>query len=130
MKKMISLLALVLIPIASVAATNSATSKADNSARNEKDAKSNTLTPVDQMRGNKSDVEYTRQIRKLIVNDPSLSTMAHNIKIITLNGVATLRGPVESFVEREKIAALAKQVVSDGQLRNQIEVKTQDKENQ
>ncbi len=126
MKKLISLMLLLATPAITWAATNDTRPKADSSARNEVDARRNTVTPLDQLRGNKSDVEFTRRIRELIVGDSSLSMMAHNIKIVTINGVATLRGPVESKMERERIADLAKLVVREKQLRNKLEVKTKE----
>lgn len=38
----------------------------------------------------------TAKIRKAITADKTLSTYAHNVKIITLNGTVTLKGPVTS----------------------------------
>jgi hypothetical protein len=35
----------------------------------------------------------TRDIRRSIVQDKSLSTYAYNVKIISLNGMVTLKGP-------------------------------------
>src|SRR6185295_15704817 len=42
----------------------------------------------------KHDLAITRDIRKAIVSDKSLSTYAHNVKVITSNGFVTLKGPV------------------------------------
>ena len=80
----------------------------DNSARN-KDH-SSTLT-ADQQPVNKSDREITRDIRRSIVSDKSLSTYAHNVKIITQNGAVTLRGPVHSVEEKQTVASKAAEVV-------------------
>jgi hyperosmotically inducible periplasmic protein len=78
----------------------------DNSAQN-KDH-SNT---ADQQSENKSDREITRQIRQSIVADKSLSTYAHNVKIITQNGAVTLKGPVQSDDEKHNVESKAAQVV-------------------
>ena len=51
---------------------------------------------ADQQKGNGSDLQITQQIRQAILRDKSLSTYAHNIKIITQNGQVTLKGPVRS----------------------------------
>jgi osmotically-inducible protein OsmY len=59
---------------------------------------------ADQQGSSKSDREVTRLIRKSVVSDKALSSYGHNIKIITLNGVVTLKGPVKS--EREKMEIL------------------------
>ena len=96
----------------------------DNSAINKRDANGQSLTPVDQMSGSKADVEITRQIREVLVKDSSLSTNAKNVKIITINGVTTLRGTVNSSQERAKLTSMAETVVSPTAVQNLLEVKT------
>ena len=66
----------------------------DNTARNVRDRDGTTLTPGDQSES-KADLALTQRIRQAIVADDSLSTTAHNVKIITSDGVVTLRGPVQ-----------------------------------
>jgi hyperosmotically inducible periplasmic protein len=94
----------------------------DNTGRNARDRGGATMTP-----GNQSESEanrtVTQQIRKAVVADKSLSTMAKNIKIITANGVVTLRGPVQSPHEKEVIAAKAQQFAGMNKIDNQLEVK-------
>ena len=80
---------------------------ADNSAKNVRDRDGETLTPADQAKGSDADVKLTQEIRKAVVADDSLSMSAHNVKIITLGGVVTLRGPVASQAEKTKVAAIA-----------------------
>lgn len=95
----------------------------DNSAVNKRDQVSATLTPIDQAKGSKHDVELTRRIRQLVVKEEGLSHDARNAKIITLHGVATLRGPVGSVAEKDKLGALAASVVGKNSVTNQLEVK-------
>ena len=91
----------------------------DNSARNK-----NHTTTADQQPDNKSDLEITRDIREAIVADKSLSTYAHNVKIITQNGAVTLRGPVNSVEEKQTVASKAADVVGGpGKVTNQLTVK-------
>ena len=71
----------------------SAQTAPDNTGRNVRDRSGATLTPGDQSES-EADRTLTQQIRRAVVADDSLSTNAHNIKIITINGVVTLRGPV------------------------------------
>jgi osmotically-inducible protein OsmY len=78
----------------------------DNSARN----KDHTTT-ADQQPENKSDREITSNIRRSIMADKSLSTYAHNVKIITQNGAVTLKGPVDSEQEKQTVASKAAEVV-------------------
>ena len=94
---------------------------ADNTGRNERDSDGTTLTPGDQS-SNEADVELTRRIREAVVADDSLSTNAHNVKIITINGKVTLRGPVESDAERAKIVATAEQLAGKNKVDNKLEI--------
>lgn len=82
-----------------------------------------TLTPTDQIAGSKADVELTRQIRKAIADSDALSMSAQNVKIITLKGITTLRGPVNTMAEKMKIEELAK-TAGARTIKNQLEVTT------
>ena len=62
-------------------------------------------------------------IRQAIVKDKSLSIDAQNVKIITRNGVVTLRGPVESEKESKKLKKIAKQTRGVVKVDNQLEIK-------
>lgn len=95
----------------------------DNTSRNERDSSDATLTPMDQG-GSEGDRTITQNIRKLVVDNGSLSVNAKNVKIITNNGVVTLRGPVDSSSERDFIANAAKSVAGVTSVDNQLEVKT------
>jgi hyperosmotically inducible periplasmic protein len=71
--------------------------------------------------GDKRDLEMTQRIRKALVDDDTLSTNAKNIKVITVNGIVTLRGPVDSMEERNKIVAKATPIAG-GKLKNELEI--------
>lgn len=91
----------------------------DNSATN----KNQSMT-ADQQSNHKRDSAMTRNIRKAIVADKSLSTYAHNVKIITINGTVTLKGPVRSDAEKDRIADIAAQVAGNAdQVVNHISIK-------
>jgi hyperosmotically inducible periplasmic protein len=94
---------------------------ADNTARNERDRSSASTTATDQAE-NKQDLEIAANIRKAIIADSSLSTNAHNVKIIASNGVVTLRGPVKSEQEKSSVEAKAKGVAGVQQVNNMLEV--------
>jgi hyperosmotically inducible protein len=94
----------------------------DNSKVNERDR--NKVEPTaDQQKENRPDREITRDIRRSIVQDKSLSTYAHNVKIISQNGMVTLKGPVRSEDEKNAIEAKAAEVVGKDKVTNQLEVK-------
>lgn len=94
---------------------------ADNSGKNVRDRKESSQTPADQS-NSKADLAITQAIRKAVVADKALSTNAHNVKIITSNGVVTLRGPVKSTEEKDKIAAKAKSVAGVTSVDNKLEI--------
>ena len=95
---------------------------ADNTEKNVRDQDHSTLTPIDQAQGSKHDVDMTRRIRKSLMADKTLSTNAKNIKIVTLNGRATLRGPVKDVGEQDRIVRKARKVVGLKNVENQLEV--------
>ena len=97
-------------------------SDADNTARNVRDRNNRTLTPLDQ--GNsKSDVNITAQIRKGIIAREGVSVNAKNVKIITVDGRVTLRGPVNSAEEKRLLGVIATDIVQGENVDNQLEVK-------
>ena len=94
---------------------------ADNTGRNARDADGNTLTPLDQGES-EADRTITQQIRKAVVDHDQLSTNAKNVKIITQNGVVTLRGPVKSQEEKAAIASVAQKTGGVKRVENQLEI--------
>ena len=94
---------------------------ADNTGKNVRDRDDRSVTPGDQG-GSAADRELTANIRKVIVDDDSLSTNAHNVKIVTQNGAVTLRGPVASEKEKQIVAKKAEAVNGVGKVDNQLEI--------
>lgn len=94
---------------------------ADNTKKNERDRDTSTLTPGDQ---GESEVDrtITQWIRQGVVKDDTLSMTAKNVKIITVNSVVTLRGPVKSEKEKADIGALAQRAPGVKQVDNQLEI--------
>ena len=101
--------------------TARSTSEPDNTRVNERDTRE-ALTPLDQGE-NQSDRDATQFIRKAVMGDDSLSFTAKNVKIITVGGKVTLRGPVNSTRERSAIEAAAKRAPGVTSVDNQLEVK-------
>jgi osmotically-inducible protein OsmY/sporulation protein YlmC with PRC-barrel domain len=102
--------------------TTNATTEADNTARNVRDRDSSTLTPLDQ--GNsKADLNTTAQIRKEILDGKNMSVNARNVKIITVDGHVTLRGPVNNAEEKRLIGEIADRIAHSENVDNQLEVK-------
>jgi hyperosmotically inducible periplasmic protein len=94
---------------------------ADNTERNERDQNTKALTPGDQGES-EADRTITQRARQNVVGADNLSINAKNVKIITQNGVVTLRGPVASEVEKTTVAQLARSVDGVQRVDNQLEV--------
>ena len=89
---------------------------ADNTGKDKRDREDQTRTATDQS-NDPSHIKMTADIRKMVVDDGSLSIMAKNVKIITIEGVVTLRGPVETE-EKAAVQSHGKQAGA-----NQLEIK-------
>ena len=97
---------------------------ADNSKTNERDRSASEPT-ADQQKENRSDRDITQQIRRSIVKDKSLSTYAHNVKIVTQNGQVTLKGPVQSEDEKRAIETKAAEVAGRDKITSELNIKPQ-----
>jgi len=93
----------------------------DNTKMNQAN-RSNDQPTADQQKNNPSDRELTQHIRQAIMEDKSLSTYAHNVKIISQNGVVTLKGPVRSDDERRAIEAKANELAGKDKVVNELTV--------
>jgi len=92
----------------------------DNSGRNVRDRNNATQTAGDQSE-NEADRTITQSLRKAITDDDSLSTNGKNVKVVTIDGTVTLRGPVKSEKEKADIGAKAKQIAGVKKVDNQLE---------
>ncbi len=93
----------------------------DNSRINKRD-KSVIEVTADNQSFDKKDVALTRQIRRRIMSEKNMSTYGQNVKIITSNGLVTLKGPVMSAKEHRKILVDAKSVAGAANVIDQLEV--------
>jgi hyperosmotically inducible periplasmic protein len=105
-----------------IAQDMSQTPAPDNTKINDRDRNSAQST-ADQQKENRPDRDITRDIRRSIVQDKSLSTYAHNVKIISQSGMVTLKGPVRSEDEKSAIEAKAAEVVGKDKVVSQLEIK-------
>jgi hyperosmotically inducible periplasmic protein len=118
-RTLITLYCLSAISLASLAADDK--SKADNTAINERDRSDQTKTSGDQS-NSAGNLKITQAIRRALMKDGELSTTAKNIKVITVNGQVTLRGPVKTAQEKAKIAQLARSAASGAQVVDQLDI--------
>jgi hyperosmotically inducible periplasmic protein len=102
-------------------APSTGTVPADNTKSNKLDP-SNTSATADAQKNNAGDRTITQQIRKSLVTDKALSTYAHNVKIVSVNGTVTLNGVVRSEEEKSAIEAKAVSVAGEGHVVNDLKV--------
>lgn len=113
----------MLIALAALGACKSRSGEppaADNTTKNHR---AHEATPTADNAGqNASDRDLTQRIRKAVMDDGTLSTNAHNCKIVVRDGTVTLVGPVASDAERARVAELATQIAGADKVTNQLEV--------
>jgi hyperosmotically inducible protein len=115
--------ALLLCMSWSVPAAQDATTQPDNTKMNKQDRSPGAVT-ADQQKMNSADRELTKKIRKAVTADKSLSTYAHNVKIVSQDGTVTLKGPVHSEAEKSTIEAKAAEIAGGAdKVKSEISVK-------
>ena len=87
----------------------------DNTKQNKQE-----MPTADQQNNNTADLEMAKNVRRALIKDKSLSTYAHNVKVIAQNGKVTLRGPVRSEDEKQAIAAKAAEVAGPDNVVNEL----------
>lgn len=87
-------------------------------AHDRADAKPN----AGQQSENSGDLKMAQGIRRALIQDRSLSTYAHNVKVIAHNGSVTLRGPVRSEEEKQAVESKAAEVAGAGNVRSELQV--------
>jgi len=105
----------------SVAADDKKAVNPDNTKVNTRD-RNEAAPTADRQKMNPADRELTRKIRSAVMDDKSLSTYAHNVKIISQDGMVTLKGPVRSDEEKKTIEAKAAEIAGSGNVKNQMSV--------
>jgi len=93
----------------------------DNTKVNTRDRAKGAVT-ADQQKENAGDRELTQKIRKSLMADKSLSTYAHNVKVVSQGGQVTLKGPVRTEDEKRNVEAKAVEVAGAGHVVNQISI--------
>jgi len=94
---------------------------ADNTKVNTRDQAKAAVT-ADQQKENAGDREIAKKIRQSLISDKSLSTYAHNVKVVAQGGHVTLKGPVRSEDEKKVVEAKAIEVAGAGHVTNEISV--------
>jgi hyperosmotically inducible periplasmic protein len=93
----------------------------DNTKVNKQDRAPDAVT-ADQQKENSSDRDITQKIRRALVEDKTLSTYAHNVKVVAQDGRVTLKGPVRTEEEKKAVEAKATEVAGAGRVTNQLTI--------
>ena len=93
----------------------------DNTKVNTRDRAKGAVT-ADQQKENAGDRELTQKIRKSLMRDKSLSSYAHNVKVVAQAGQVTLKGPVRTEEEKRNVEAKAVEVAGAGHVVNEISI--------
>ena len=101
---------------------------ADNTKVNQRDRADGAVT-ADQQKENASDLALVKKIRQSLMNDKSLSTYAHNVKVVAQGGQVTLKGPVRSEHEKKSVEIKATKIAGAGRVTNEITVAPDDAHN-
>ena len=107
--------------IALQSAVAQAVPPADNTKSNQTDPTNKEVTADDQ-KENAADRGLVQRIRKSLMAEKDLSTYAHNVKIVAINGQVTLNGVVRSDKEKKKVASLAEEVAGKQNVVNDLKV--------
>lgn len=115
------LLLVAFVPAWGQDSTSNSQTAGDNSKVNQQDRQPSEST-ADQQKNNRSDVEITREIRRSLTQDKTLSTYAHNVKVIAQDGKVTLKGPVRSDDEKAAVLAKAAEVAGQSNINDEMTV--------
>jgi hyperosmotically inducible protein len=96
---------------------------ADNTASNAAPVNSAMSSSIaDGQKNMASDLKTTQQIRKRVIADKNLSTDAHNVKIVSVNGAVTLNGVVRSEHEKAVVQMKAAAVAGKEKVTNDLAI--------
>jgi len=93
----------------------------DNTRVNARD-RAHSQPTADQQQNGRTDVSITRDIRRALVGDKTLSTYAHNVKVITQHGQVTLKGPVRTADEKKLVEDKAAGIAGAGHVTSELSV--------
>lgn len=107
---------------AAAGAQNSAAAP-DNSKANSNSVNStDSMSTAEGQKNDPADISLTRRIRKSVIADKSLSTYAHNVKIVAVNGAVTLNGVVRDSHEKSVIEAKAQAIAGRGNVTDDLTI--------
>ena len=113
----------LLMALAAGSLAQSSTGQSPDNTGMNRAGRNSDQTTADQQQKDVSDRNLTEQIRRSIIADKSLSTDAHNVKVVTRGGQVTLKGPVRSENEKRAIEAKAAEVAGEDRVTSELTIK-------
>jgi len=104
------------------ASPSAAAATAPDNTRSNKVDPSNSAATADAQTNKSSDIDLTKRIRKSVMADKALSTYAHNVKIVAVNGTVTLNGVVRSEQEKSALEMKAAAVAGKDNVINDLKI--------
>ena len=104
------------------AAPSSAPATAPDNTKSNKVDDSNSAATADAQTNKSSDIDLTKRIRKSVLADKALSTYAHNVKIVAINGKVTLNGVVRSEQEKDAIEMKAAAIAGEDNVNTELKI--------
>jgi osmotically-inducible protein OsmY len=118
----VAVLVLALSLVSTVAA-QAQTPAPDNTKTNANSTNSTDKSSTAEGQANDTtDINLTKAIRQRVMGDKSLSTYAHNVKIVSNNGAVTLNGVVRDAHEKSVVGSEAEEVAGKGKVTNLLKV--------
>ncbi len=77
---------------------------------------------ADEQKNDSTDLGLTQRIRESVMADKGLSTYAHNIKIVAVDGTVTLNGVVRNAEAKARISVIAAEVAGKDRVVNKLKV--------
>jgi osmotically-inducible protein OsmY len=119
---MVLLVSVVFLGGLTISGTGFAQSSDNNSTKTNKQGMSSGGVTAEQQGESAQDRELTQKIRQSVMKDKALSMNAHNVKIITIDGVVTLKGPVASEQEKMAVEELAAEIAGKDNVKSEINI--------
>jgi hyperosmotically inducible protein len=94
---------------------------ADNTKVNTRD-RAKTAVTADQQKENAGDRELSQKIRRALVKDKTLSSYAHNVKVVAQGGKVTIKGAVRTVEEKRSVEAKETDVAGAGKVTNELSI--------
>jgi hyperosmotically inducible protein len=112
------------VPVVSYAQSSTPSASTSQQAAEPDNTKQNKgeQTTAEQQTNNAGDLDLAKNVRQALMKDKSLSTYAHNIKVVAQNGKVTLKGPVRTADEKQAVAAKATEVAGAGNVIDELSV--------